>query len=147
MQETKLKAVNSVNFKQKFKEFKPKSLRAQLLGIIHCHAVYKQIHAANAWEEWLFLRYGENSCKALNERELGDVIDLLDGKIPDRDYVLRMGTATQAQQRKIYAIMRAKGWGERAKNAFITRQIGTYKPTYLMTKEEATKVITGLQAF
>lgn len=147
MNATKLKAVNSVNFKQKFKEFKPKSLRAQLLGIIHCHAIYKQIHAANAWEEWLFVRYGVNSCKELNERELGDVIDLLDGKIPDRDFVCRMGTATQAQQRKIYAIMQAKGWGERAKVSFITRQIGVYKPTYLMTKEEATKIITGLLAF
>ena len=143
----KLKAVNSVNFKQKFKEFKPKSLRAQLLGIIHCHAIYKQIHAANAWEEWLFVRYGVNSCKELNERELGDVIDLLNGKVPDRDFVCRMGTATQNQQRKIYAMMREKGMSAEGENRFIVRQIGELKPLYLLTRAEATKIITGLQAF
>ena len=122
-----------------------KNLKNKLLALIHTHDEYKQIHAAGAWGEWLFLRFGVQSSKELNERELGDILDIFEGKTADRDFVKRQGTATKAQRQKIYAIMQARKFSVKGKESFIKRQIGEYKPLYLLSKEEASKIITGLE--
>ena len=122
-----------------------KSLKNKLLALIHTHNEYKQIHAAGAWNEWLFLRFGVQSSKVLNERELGDILDIFEGKTADRDFVKRQGTATKAQKQKIYAIMKLRKFSVKGKESFIKRQIGEYKPLYLLSKEEASKIITGLE--
>lgn len=122
-----------------------KSLKFKLLALIHCDPLYKEIHAAGAWSDWLTLRFGVSSCKELNERELGNILDIFSGKCKDRDYVFRQGTVTKAQMLKIYAIMRERSFTAKGKESFIKRQIGEYKPLYLLSSEEATKIITGLE--
>lgn len=122
-----------------------KSLKFKLLALIHCDPLYKEIHAAGAWEDWLTLRFGVSSCKELNERELGNILDIFSGKCKDRDYIFRQGTASSAQIKKIYAIMRERSFNAKGKESFIKRQIGEYKPLYLLSSEEATIIITGLQ--
>ena len=122
-----------------------KSLRFKLLALIHCNSTYKAIYAAGAWEDWLTIRFGVCSCKDLNERELGNILDIFSGKCEDRDYVFRQGTASSAQIKKIYAIMSERGFSAKARETFIIRQLGVFKPLYLLKSEEATKIITGLQ--
>lgn len=122
-----------------------KTLRAKLLALIHCDENYKQIKEAGAWEDWLSLRFGVMSCKDLNEAELGNVLDILSSKCPDRDYILRKGTATKSQIKTIYAIMKRRGFSPEAKKAFFIKQIGVFKPDTLLSKDEATKIIIGLQ--
>lgn len=122
-----------------------KPLKYKLLALIHTDPVYKEIKENDAWEDWLTLRFGVRSCKELNEKELGNVLDIFSGKCKDRDYVFRQGTASSAQVKKIYAIMRERGFNAKAREAFIIRQIGVFKPLYLLESAEATKIITGLQ--
>lgn len=140
----KSKSVNNAEFKEKDKKGE-KSLKCKLLALIHTDPFYKEIYAAGAWEDWLGVRFGVSSCKELNERELGNILDIFAGKCKDRDYVFRSGTLSKAQSLKIYAIMRERKFGARGKESFIKRQIGEYKPIYLLTKDEASKIITGLE--
>lgn len=150
----KSKSVNNAEFKSVSKvkaQAKPKkargekSLKYKLLALIHTDPFYKEIYAAGAWEDWLGVRFGVSSCKELNERELGNILDIFSGKCKDRDYVFRSGTLSKAQSLKIYAIMRERKFGVKGKESFIKRQIGEYKPIYLLTKDEASKIITGLE--
>lgn len=142
----KSKSVNNAEFKKKDKAKKgEKSLKYKLLALIHTDPFYKEIYAAGAWEDWLGVRFGVSSCKELNERELGNILDIFSGKCKDRDYVFRSGTLSKAQSLKIYAIMRERKFGAKGKEDFIKRQIGEYKPIYLLTKDEASKIITGLE--
>jgi hypothetical protein len=116
-----------------------------MLCAIHTHPKYKLIKEAQAWEAWLEVRYGVDSCRFLNEAELLEVLDILDSKAPDRDYIQRKGGISAAQRAKIEAIMKQRGFGYKAKRRFITRQIGAYKPLWALDKTEASKIITGLQ--
>lgn len=150
----KSKSVNNAEFKLTSKaktQAKPKkargekSLKYKLLALIHTDPFYKEIYAAGAWEDWLSVRFGVSSCKELNERELGNILDIFSGKCKDRDYVFRSGTLSKAQSLKIYAIMRERKFGVKGRESFIKRQIGEYKPIYLLTKDEASKIITGLE--
>lgn len=134
-----------VKMAKKPKKRAEKSLKFKLLALIHCDPLYKEIHAAGAWGDWLALRFGVSSCKDLNERELGNILDIFSGKCKDRDYIFRQGTASSLQIKKIYTIMRERGFNARAREAFIIRQLGVFKPLYLLETEEATKIITGLQ--
>ncbi len=140
------KSVNNAEFKKKDKAKKgEKSLKYKLLALIHTDPFYKEIYAAGAWEDWLGVRFGVSSCKELNEHELGNILDIFAGKCKDRDYVFRSGTLSKAQSLKIYAIMRERKFGVKGRESFIKRQIGEYKPIYLLTKDEASKIITGLE--
>ncbi len=120
-------------------------IQQSMLCAIHTHPKYKIIKEAQAWEAWLEVRYGVDSCRFLNEAELLEVLDILDSKAPDRDYIQRKGGISAAQRAKIEAIMKQRGFGYKAKRRFITRQIGAYKPLWALDKTEASKIITGLQ--
>lgn len=122
-----------------------KEYRLKLLALIHCDEEYKQIKAANAWEDWLMLRFGVSSCKELNEIELKNVLDILTQKVKDRDFVFRKGTASDLQIKKICAIMKKRRFKAKAREDFVKKQIGLFKPFYLLNKDEASKIITGLQ--
>lgn len=119
--------------------------RQSMLCAIHTHPKCKLIKEAQAWESWLLVRYGVDSCRFLNEAELQEVLDILDSKAPDRDYIQRKGSISAAQKAKIETIMKQRGFGYEAKRGFITRQIGAYKPLWALDKTEASKIITGLQ--
>lgn len=67
-------------------------IQQSMLCAIHTHSKYKAIKEAQAWEMWLEVRYGVDSCRFLNEAELKEVLDILDSKAPDRDYIQRKGT-------------------------------------------------------
>ena len=143
-----LESENNAEFKLTSKAQKSKgqkSLKYKLLALIHTDPFYKEIYAAGAWEDWLGVRFGVSSCKELNEKELGNILDIFAGKCKDRDYVFRSGTLSKAQSLKIYAIMREKKFGVKGREDFIKRQIGEYKPIYLLTKDEASKIIIGLE--
>lgn len=57
--------------------------RKQLLTRIHTTALYKQIKAADAWEDWLGFRFGVYSCKELSISELERALDILCGRAQD----------------------------------------------------------------
>lgn len=57
--------------------------RKQLLTRIHTAPLYKQIKAADAWEDWLGFRFGVYSCKELSISELERVLDILCGRAQD----------------------------------------------------------------
>lgn len=57
--------------------------RKQLLTRIHTTALYKQIKAADAWEDWLGFRFGVYSCKELSISELERVLDILCDRAED----------------------------------------------------------------
>lgn len=146
LQRQRAKAQIMLNLRKKIRQKKgEKSLKYKLLALIHTNPFYKEIYAAGAWEDWLGVRFGVSSCKELNEHELGNILDIFAGKCKDRDYVFRSGTLSKAQSLKIYAIMRERKFGVKGRESFIKRQIGEYKPIYLLTKDEASKIITGLE--
>lgn len=124
-----------------------KKPRSTLLCMIHTHPKYKPIKENDAWEDWLLVRYGVSSCKELCDEELQEVIAILNGWISDRDYVKRehRGQMSGLQHRKIKALLTRLGWSDKAYFNFIKRQLGDFKIPYALTKQEATKVITGLQ--
>lgn len=121
--------------------------RKSLLCIIHTHPKYKLIKENDAWESWLLVRYGVSSCKELCDEELQEVIAILNERIGDRDYIKRTyrGQMSRAQDKKIKALLTRLGWSDKAYFNFIKRQLGDLKIPYALTKQEATKVITGLQ--
>ncbi|MCX2717794.1 DUF1018 domain-containing protein [Helicobacter sp. MIT 21-1697] len=119
--------------------------RKRMLCAIHTHPRYKSIKEANAWEVWLEVRYGVDSCKFLNNAELAEVLDIFNYKVPDRDYTQRKGDISAAQRAKIENIMNERGFEREGKINFIVRQLGTFKPIWALNKAEASKVITGLQ--
>ena len=57
--------------------------RKQLLTRIHTASLYKQIKAADAWEDWLGFRFGVYSCKELSISELERVLDILCDRAED----------------------------------------------------------------
>lgn len=57
--------------------------RKQLLTRIHTAPLYKQIKAADAWEDWLGFRFGVYSCKELSISELERALDILCGRAQD----------------------------------------------------------------
>lgn len=57
--------------------------RKQLLRIIHRHPHYLSTKAADAWSEWLHLRYGIESSVDLSIGELRHVLDILEGNAQD----------------------------------------------------------------
>ena len=57
--------------------------RKQLLTRIHTASLYKQIKAADAWEDWLGFRFGVYSCKELSISELERALDILCGRAED----------------------------------------------------------------
>lgn len=124
---------------------KQELLRKRMLCAIHTHTQYKVIKAAGAWEDWLTLRYGVQSCKFLNTTELGEVLDILNQKVPDRAFVQRSGSITEAQKAKIESMMALRGFTKEGKVRFITHQLGVYKPLWLLEREQASKIIIGLQ--
>lgn len=122
--------------------------RKSLLCIIHTHPKYKLIKEHNAWESWLLLRYGVESCRDLNDKELREVIAIFNGRISDRDYVKREyrgESMSGSQERKIAALLSALQWSEGAYFTFIKRQIGEFKMPSILSKSEATQIIIGLQ--
>ncbi|WP_295701326.1 MULTISPECIES: phage protein GemA/Gp16 family protein [Helicobacter] len=125
-----------------------KANRKSLLCIIHTHPQYKTIKENNAWESWLLVRYGVESCKALCDEELREVIGIFNGHISDRDFVKREHRGEMisgSQERKIAALLALLGWGDGAYCKFVKRQIGDLKLPHTLSKSEATCVITGLQ--
>ena len=58
-------------------------LRKQLLYRIHTNSMYQQINANYAWQDWLNLRFGVQSCSELSITELDLTLDILLGNAKD----------------------------------------------------------------
>ncbi|WDL73894.1 hypothetical protein [Helicobacter winghamensis] len=57
--------------------------RKQLLCKIHTHPRYKNIKKNEAWEDFLYYRFGVGSSKDLSINELKALLDILEGKRKD----------------------------------------------------------------
>lgn len=57
--------------------------RKSLLQLIHRHPFCRHAKAADAWPEWLHLRYGIESSADLSIGELRHVLDILEGNAQD----------------------------------------------------------------
>ncbi|WP_232209590.1 MULTISPECIES: regulatory protein GemA [Campylobacter] len=58
-------------------------MRKQLLYRIHTNSMYQQINANYAWQDWLNLRFGVQSCSELSITELDLTLDILLGNAKD----------------------------------------------------------------
>lgn len=140
---------------------KQEDFRKNLLTKIHIHNRYKEIKENGCWEEWLELRYGCNSARFLSISELKEVLDIFNDKVQDRDYVLRdiwgraqisvnkNKSSTKAQRLKIIALCKQEGFDEKGMCSFVYRQIkkhiSGFAALYMLERDEASKVIVGLE--
>ena len=131
-----------------------KHLRNQLLAKIHTTPMYKQIKENDAWADFLSYRFGVESCKELSINELNIVLDILRGKnIEVESYepdiagrnVLNPSKITQKQITQILALQDELGWSEVSLKKFILKQTKVLNWLNDMSKQNATKVITGLK--
>ncbi len=141
---------------------KQKRYRNNLLAKIHAHRKYKELYEAGFWSEWLSIRYGVESSKYLSIKELWEVLDILSGIKPDRDYCLQdsVGRAmllplkkrhetqkiTKNQALLIEELFNILRYDSVRQKAFFTKQIKReIRSLQELSKEEATKIITGLK--
>ena len=141
---------------------KQKRYRNNLLAKIHTHRKYKELYEAGFWSEWLYIRYGVESSKYLSIKELWEVLDILSGIRPDRDYCLQdsIGRATLLPLKKrhetqsitknqallIEELFNVVRYDSIKQKAFFTKQTKReIRSLQELSKEEATKIITGLK--
>ena len=141
---------------------KQKHYRNNLLAKIHAHRKYKEIYEAGFWSEWLSVRYGVESSKYLSIKELWEVLDILSGRKADRDYCLQdsIGRAmllplkkrhqtqkiTKNQALLIEELFNILRYDSTKQKAFFTKQTNKdIQSLQELSKEEATKIITGLK--
>lgn len=143
--------------------------RKQLLTRIHTTALYRQIKAADAWEDWLGFRFGVYSCKELSISELERALDILCGRAQDgtdfkpdilgRNLIYnasgKLGKAKPAAKRispsqfaRISALAACLGMDERGLLGFTMRQckilLGKKEQLAKLSAVNASKLITGL---
>lgn len=118
--------------------------RNGLLAKIHMHPKYKEIKAANAWEDYLYVRFKVTSSANLGIEELKGLLDCLNGKDGTtqniKDRVMLFGSR---QDRKIILLAEDLGMME-SLDEFIYRQTKLYSLEEC-SKEEKTKIIIGLE--
>ena len=141
---------------------KQKHYRNNLLAKIHAHRKYKEIYEAGFWSEWLSVRYGVESSKYLSIKELWEALDILSGIRADRDYCLQdsIGRAmllplkkrhqtqkiTKNQALLIEELFNILRYDSTKQKAFFTKQTNKdIQSLQELSKEEATKIITGLK--
>ena len=143
--------------------------RKQLLTRIHTTALYRQIKAADAWEDWLGFRFGAYSCKELSISELERALDILCGRAQDgtdfkpdilgRNLIYnasgKLGKAkpvikkiSPSQFARISALAAHLGMDERGLLGFTMRQckilLGKKEQLAKLSAANASKLITGL---
>lgn len=143
--------------------------RKQLLTRIHTTALYRQIKAADAWEDWLGFRFGVYSCKELSISELERALDILCGRAQDgtdfkpdilgRNLIYnasdKLGKAKPVVKRispsqfaRISALAACLGMDERGLLGFTMRQckilLGKKEQLAKLSAANASKLITGL---
>lgn len=110
------------------------------------------------YRAWLSRTFGVESCTALTRSQgitaIDDLKAMADGKTPppthrgrftargERGYAHLL---TQEQADEIARHQDLLGWGTHALNRFLNRQTGKQKSVSMLTKREATKVLTGMQ--
>ena len=130
--------------------------RKQLLVKIHTHKEYKQIKLNGAWEDFLSLRFGVDSCKVLSISELNTVLECLNGIniglnfVPDthgRAIVARDKNAiTNRQIKQIEELCATLGLQGADQTRFFYKQTGALVTNLsIISKAQATKIITGLK--
>ncbi len=135
---------------------KQRFARRGLLTKIHTCKAYKDIKHFNAWEDWLNIRYGVNSCKQLSIGELKLVADeLIKGAAymhnkPDIKgrMLLKDDCITTKQLTYMKSLWEQKSINkdENSLLKFSSRVIGKqYLYLALMTSVEATNVISVLE--
>lgn len=134
--------------------------RKGLLRNIHQHRTYSGLYACNAWEDYLFVRYGVTSSKDLSIKELNRILDVFNGKVEDvlalkQDFAGRAimkqstkeGGITPKQIGTIISLWEKKANDKslRALLHFVKRVSGTlYLALEHLKKSEATNVIVAI---
>ncbi|ANV98303.1 hypothetical protein BBW65_07090 [Helicobacter enhydrae] len=124
---------------------KQRQYRNALLRKIHTHPKYKEIKGAQAWGDYLYVRFGVSSSKELGIEELLSLIDSLNGYENGRgkDIRGRVMLFGSRQDQKIALLLEDLGMrgmiGE-----FIYRQTKKRTLEECSTKEK-TKIIIGLE--
>lgn len=115
------------------------------------HITRKQIWGEDRthYEDMLGKFYGAGSSSDLSYREKLDFIDRLkairDGEKQPPINRRKGPWANKWAIKKIAALVKVLGWdGDQRLNGFIKRQTGKSKTAWMLTKDEATKVIIGL---
>ena len=120
--------------------------RNGLLAKIHMHPKYKEIKAANAWEDYLYVRFKVTSSVNLGIEELKGLLDCLNGKdgkddkLNIKDRIMLFGSR---QDRRIILLAEDLGMMEGLAE-FIYRQT-KLNSLEECSKEEKTKIIIGLE--
>lgn len=128
----------------------------KLYGLVHKGALLKfgglpEDERDAAYRDWLFMRTGQSSCKALTELQLQALVRELKGDGYLQDY--RPGgrapeRPTDAQWRKLAALCKALNWSggldDPALDSFCQRTAHISKARFL-TRTLISRVITGLE--
>ena len=120
--------------------------RNGLLAKIHMHPKYKEIKAADIWEDYLYVRFKVTSSVNLGIEELKGLLDCLNGKdgkddkLNIKDRIMLFGSK---QDRKIILLAEDLGMMENL-SEFIYRQT-KLNSLEECSKEEKTKIIIGLE--
>lgn len=125
---------------------KQQNYKKALLKLVHTSKMYKEIYANDRalWEEFLNKTYGVKSSKYLSISELEGLVDYLNYKTTK----IKVEPATMNQIRYMMHLWDKKG---RVKGVFgllkFVRERMGFKVLKLkdLTKEQATKVIIGLE--
>jgi hypothetical protein len=126
---------------------KQKIYRNDLLRLIHTHPKYKEIKEADAWEDWLYVRYAKTSSKDLSIGQLGNVIARLKGRVTDNGSYEERATKPQIDLMKsLWEEKASKDTSIEALKRFCKRVIKIV-PLHLeiLSKEQATKIIVVLR--
>ena len=131
--------------------------RKQLLTRIHTTSLYRQIKAADAWEDWLGFRFGVYSCKELSISELERALDILYNASADRAGATKRSgkdakpaakRISPSQFARISALAACLGMDERGLLGFTMRQckilLGKKEQLAKLSAANASKLITGL---
>jgi hypothetical protein len=126
---------------------KQKVYRNDLLRLIHTHPKYKEIKAADAWEDWLHVRYAKTSSKDLSIEQLGNVIARLKGRVADNGGYEERATKPQVDLMK--SLWEERATSDKSIEALkrFCKRVVKIVPLHLevLTKEQATKIIVVLR--